>query len=994
MKLPVLLVLALSLGTFAFAQPAITSFAPAAGVPGDQVTITGTNFDTTPANNIVKFNGITAVVTASSATSITTSVPNGATSGLISVMVGSNTGTSTSVFCVSHTAVSTSGLLAFYTFSGNSNDLSGNNNNATSVGTTLTTDRCGNANSAMLFDGSSNSYVNIPTSSSMESIITTQEITISAWINISNISSTVFPVFERYNPNTDNGLLFEVNNSVGGELFNVDYSGGASANCSRTWSLNQWYYISVTYSKAAGVVKFYVNGVLACSIPYSQTITTDIPRDFRIGQSLSGPDEFTNGVIDEFRLYNRALSDCEIESLYSLTTISSFTPTSGQFGTSVTIAGKNFDASPANNKVLFNGLPATVTASSPTSITATVPAGATTGPITVTALDCNPVNSTTDFTVTYAVPFGNTVTMNGTTDYINIADNAVLRPSNLTLETWVNFSSPPAGQVLIGKALNTTGNNNSYALYYLNGYLRGFVNNNATQNPEIVFPWTPVIGQWYHTAFTYDDATKTQSLYLNGALVASGTTVAGPEYNNTPITIGGDFDFGSYDAWLSGTMDEVRIWNIARTQLQIRGALNTTLVGNETGLVGYYKMDEVGYGAGITTVNSATATGSVINGITVGTACTPIFTTGVPTLTFSPVGNYVGGTVTLTGTTFSTTPANNIVKFNDVTATVTASTTTSITTTVPTGATTGPVSVNNGCFSFSGSKDFIVYTATIAVGTQPAANTSVCSGTPVTLNVAASGTTNIGYHWQLLNAGTGLYNDLADNAVYSGTTTATLTINTNGGAGSGSYRCRVSGDLAPDVNSNAAIVGVIPQLLAPGVSPVTICTSKTATLIASGGLDGNYRWYTTESGGQAIAGEVNASFTTPALTADATYYVSLASAPCESARSSATVTVQVCNDPTPGELSVYNAVSPNGDQKNDLFYIANISTRADTKENKVSIFNRWGDLVFSVNNYDNVNNVFRGLSDKGAELPSGTYYYKIEFTGGRKTVTGYLSLKR
>ena len=80
--------------------PTIASFNPTSGAVGATVTITGTNFSTTPANNTVKFNNTTAAVTASTATSITTSVPAGATTGKVTVTVGGQTATSTSDFTV------------------------------------------------------------------------------------------------------------------------------------------------------------------------------------------------------------------------------------------------------------------------------------------------------------------------------------------------------------------------------------------------------------------------------------------------------------------------------------------------------------------------------------------------------------------------------------------------------------------------------------------------------------------------------------------------------------------------------------------------------------------------------------------------------------------------------------------------------------------------------------------------------------------------------
>ncbi len=65
--------------------PTITSIDPISGNIGETVTITGTDFSTTPEDNIVSFNGIQAEVTASTATSITTTIPAGASTGNVTV---------------------------------------------------------------------------------------------------------------------------------------------------------------------------------------------------------------------------------------------------------------------------------------------------------------------------------------------------------------------------------------------------------------------------------------------------------------------------------------------------------------------------------------------------------------------------------------------------------------------------------------------------------------------------------------------------------------------------------------------------------------------------------------------------------------------------------------------------------------------------------------------------------------------------------------------
>lgn len=93
-----------------------------------------------------------------------------------------------------------------------------------------------------------------------------------------------------------------------------------------------------------------------------------------------------------------------------------------------------------------------------------------------------------------------------------------------------------------------------------------------------------------------------------------------------------------------------------------------------------------------------------------------------------------------------------------------------------------------------------------------------------------------------------------------------------------------------------------------------------------------------------------------------------------------------------GEIIVYNGFSPNGDSQNPYFRIANIE--ALEPNNKVSIFNRWGSLVFEIENYDNDTRRFEGNNQNGNPLPTGVYFYKIEFSSGTPAKTGYVTLKR
>ena len=102
-------------------------------------------------------------------------------------------------------------------------------------------------------------------------------------------------------------------------------------------------------------------------------------------------------------------------------------------------------------------------------------------------------------------------------------------------------------------------------------------------------------------------------------------------------------------------------------------------------------------------------------------------------------------------------------------------------------------------------------------------------------------------------------------------------------------------------------------------------------------------------------------------------------------------------------LTIFNAVSPNGDNKNDYFKIDGLTECSS--DNTVEIYNRWGVKVFETNNYDSNGNVFRGYSEgrvtisKDKMLPTGTYFYILNFKySGAKSQTvkksGYLYLSR
>jgi gliding motility-associated-like protein len=106
-----------------------------------------------------------------------------------------------------------------------------------------------------------------------------------------------------------------------------------------------------------------------------------------------------------------------------------------------------------------------------------------------------------------------------------------------------------------------------------------------------------------------------------------------------------------------------------------------------------------------------------------------------------------------------------------------------------------------------------------------------------------------------------------------------------------------------------------------------------------------------------------------------------------------TCSEQAFNVQVVGDVFVYNAVSPNGDSKNDFFFLDFIDLIPETKSNEVFIYNRWGDEVFSTSDYDNKARVFEGINNGGSRLPAGVYFYKVVLPGQSRTLTGYLELR-
>ncbi len=204
------------------------------------------------------------------------------------------------------------GLVAHFPFNGNAHDESGNGNNATVYGAIQTQDRFGN-NTAYSFDGV-NDYLKMENSQALQ--WGSSSFTISLWIKLTSDIEYAY-LLSKANPDgwTNNNKAFYLENSRIG--FNSYGQGMYTIN--NPLVLDQWYHLTLLHDNEANLISIYVNGVYN---PLSDPgVLYDLPADnVNDGMYFAclglGSGLYYAGQIDDVRLYSRALSSSEIQTLY------------------------------------------------------------------------------------------------------------------------------------------------------------------------------------------------------------------------------------------------------------------------------------------------------------------------------------------------------------------------------------------------------------------------------------------------------------------------------------------------------------------------------------------------------------------------------------------------------------------------------------------------------------------------------------------------------
>ena len=195
-----------------------------------------------------------------------------------------------------------------------------------------------------------------------------------------------------------------------------------------------------------------------------------------------------------------------------------------------------------------------------------------------------------------------------TVDFTDYGINAV------TVECWVRMTTDNAACTLVG--VNDTVAQTFQLIKHITlGFRFDIHAGGSAVNSDYIPEGNVEDGTWHHLAGTYDGSNV--RIYLDGSEFGTGNAQTGNLNTSNPSPLGiAHRAEGAGDAFFSGQIDDVRVWNDVRTQTEIDDNKSVELVGNEAGLTLYAKLNN----------NNTEETGNY----TISNTNNPTFTTDVP----------------------------------------------------------------------------------------------------------------------------------------------------------------------------------------------------------------------------------------------------------------------------------------------------------------------------------------------------------------------------
>ena len=415
----------------------------------------------------------------------------------------------------------------------------------------------GQTGNALNFDGT-NDQINLGNSLSAE-IDPLNTITVEALVYPTSLTSYNGCIIGNYAYPTDNGQLqFLLRRDGNAYNFIInDGSGLKNVSAPGSVSLNTWTHVAGVWD--GSTLKIYINGILqgtTTNVTGSSFVT--LSNSFAVGFSYAGaPDEAFTGSIDEIRIWSTARTQTQIDS-YKATEL----------------------ALPQTGLLRYYKFNQGVAGGTNSSVTSLTDSSGNSNNGTLTNFTLN--GSTSNWIGNSPLTPATHLNFDGSNDFISCGTtNLPTGTSARTIEAWIKTSQTSGGQSIVNYGNQTIGNSR-FGFLNVNGNLY-FVGEGNDYNTNTLI----ADGNWHHIAATYEASTL--KIYIDGVLNATVTKVLNT--NNNIFNIGASCNPSPGENF-QGSIDEVRIWNYARTIGQINGSKNCELQGNETGLVSYYNFNQ------------------------------------------------------------------------------------------------------------------------------------------------------------------------------------------------------------------------------------------------------------------------------------------------------------------------------------------------------------------------------------------------------------------
>jgi hypothetical protein len=211
--------------------------------------------------------------------------------------------------------VPTNGLVGWWPFNGNANDESGNGNNGTVNGATLTSDRFGNNNMAYMFNGNSNK-IQVADANSLDF---TNNYTVSGWYLTNSLNQLDQAILGKGRIGGGTGYQLLVNSNTNPPKHQFGYNNGAGINGGSTTPVNNsnltgWHLLTGTYDGSQA--KIYLDGLLMTTVTVTYSLQNST-EPLLFGNETNSLNRFFNGKLDDIGIWNRALTQQEITDLYN-----------------------------------------------------------------------------------------------------------------------------------------------------------------------------------------------------------------------------------------------------------------------------------------------------------------------------------------------------------------------------------------------------------------------------------------------------------------------------------------------------------------------------------------------------------------------------------------------------------------------------------------------------------------------------------------------------